>query len=167
MIATMQAPQATETIPANGLISLTGDSIESVTEQLLAHAARLQSSDVFLCSNEQCVIAQVRHLGIVRPLAVMPAEQGKRVITLIKARALMDLAEKRRPQEGRWIFQHAGANGTAAYDLRISTIPTVFGEDMAACACSTAPASSSRSTTWASSARSAMRSAVSSILPAA
>ena len=132
MSATMQAPQATDTTPAQGLISLTGDSIEAATEQLLAHAARLQASDVFICSNEQCVIAQVRHLGIVRPLAVMPVEQGKRVITLIKARALMDLAEKRRPQEGRWIFQHTLADKSeAAFDLRVSTIPTAFGEDMA------------------------------------
>ncbi len=116
--------------PNLGLVALKGDSIEGVVEQLLAHAARLNASDVFLCTNEQCVVAQVRHLGVVRPMAVMPPEQGRRVITLIKTRTLLDLAEKRRPQEGRWIFHHQFEGASTVYDLRISTIPTAYGEDM-------------------------------------
>jgi general secretion pathway protein E len=117
--------------PDTAIIALTGDTIEAMTEQLLSHAARLNASDIFLCTNEQCVIAQIRHLGIVRPLAVIPSDQGRRIITLIKTRALMDLAERRRPQEGRWIFNHAQDSEDAVYDLRISSIPTAFGEDLA------------------------------------
>ncbi|HVT81591.1 MAG TPA: ATPase, T2SS/T4P/T4SS family, partial [Phycisphaerae bacterium] len=128
----METATAPETANPNmGLVQLKGDSIESVTEQLLSHAAAIGASDVFFCSNEQCVVAQVRHLGIVRPIAVMPVEQGRRVITLIKTRTLLDLAEKRRPQEGRWIFHHQGAGDATTYDLRVSTIPTAYGEDMA------------------------------------
>jgi type II secretory ATPase GspE/PulE/Tfp pilus assembly ATPase PilB-like protein len=119
--------------PSTELLSLDGDSVENITEQILARAAQLGASDVFLCSNEQCVIAQIRHLGVIRPLAVLAAEQGKRVITLIKTRALLDLAERRRPQEGRYIYQHVDAAGRqVVYDLRVSTIPTPFGEDLAA-----------------------------------
>ncbi len=134
MDAMMQVPASAEKMDAaaGGMISLSGDSIEAVTEELLSAAAAMKASDLFLCTNEQCVMVHVRHMGMVRPLTVMPADQGKRVITLIKARALMDLAERRRPQEGRWIFQHAQAGKPeAVHDLRISTIPTAFGEDMA------------------------------------
>jgi general secretion pathway protein E len=127
---TMTASGTAAANPNIGLVALKGDSIEGVAEQLLAYAAKLNASDVFLCTNEQCVVAQVRHLGIVRPIAVMPVEQGRRVITLIKTRALLDLAEKRRPQEGRWIFHHQGEGEATVYDLRISTIPTAYGEDM-------------------------------------
>jgi type II secretory ATPase GspE/PulE/Tfp pilus assembly ATPase PilB-like protein len=128
----METKTAPSAAANSGLVAIEGDSIEGATEQLLAHAAKLGASDIFFCSNEQCVVAQVRHLGVVRPIAVMPLEQGKRVITLIKTRTLLDLAEKRRPQEGRWIFHHQGEGGEGTvYDLRISTIPTAYGEDMA------------------------------------
>ena len=65
---------------------------------------------------------QVRHLGIVRPLAILQADQGKRIITLIKTRALLDLAERRRPQEGRWLYQDAGPDKESTYDpVRVSS----------------------------------------------
>ena len=118
-------------VPA-GLVQITGDSIESMTEQILSYAAGYNASDVFFGTNEQCVMVQIRHLGIVRPLTVLSVEQGRRVVTLIKTRALMDLAERRRPQEGRWIYHHPnGAGEDAVYDLRVSSIPTAFGEDLA------------------------------------
>ncbi|HEY4328172.1 MAG TPA: GspE/PulE family protein [Phycisphaerae bacterium] len=115
-----------------GLVAITGETIEAMTEQILAHAARYNASDVFFGTNEQCVMVQIRHLGIVRPLTVLTAEQGRRVITLIKTRALLDLAERRRPQEGRWIYHHVNSQGAdTIYDLRVSAIPTAFGEDLA------------------------------------
>jgi type II secretory ATPase GspE/PulE/Tfp pilus assembly ATPase PilB-like protein len=113
------------------MVSLNAESIEGVTEQMLNHAARLCASDIFLCHNEQCVLVQIRHLGVVRPLTVLPLDQGKRVITLLKTNALLDLAERRRPQEGRWIYNHSNPDGTeATYDLRVSSIPTAWGEDI-------------------------------------
>jgi type II secretory ATPase GspE/PulE/Tfp pilus assembly ATPase PilB-like protein len=130
METTTTAPATAPANPTMGLVQLKGDSIEAITEQLLAHAARLGASDVYLCTNEQCVVVQVRHLGVVRPIAVLPTEQGRRVLTLIKTRTLLDLAEKRRPQEGRWIFNHQAEGEPTVYDLRISTIPTAYGEDM-------------------------------------
>jgi type II secretory ATPase GspE/PulE/Tfp pilus assembly ATPase PilB-like protein len=119
--------------PLGGLMTLDGDRVEHAADTLLLHAAKLDVSDLFLCSNEQHVLVQVRHLGIVRPLAVLPSELGKRIITLMKTRALLDLAERRRPQEGRWILHADGEGGASAatYDLRVSVIPTAFGEDCA------------------------------------
>jgi type II secretory ATPase GspE/PulE/Tfp pilus assembly ATPase PilB-like protein len=114
------------------LVTLDSPTIEGALEQLLGHATRLQASDVFLCTNEQHVLVQIRHLGIVRPLAILPLEQGKRMITLTKTRALLDLAERRRPQEGRWIYQPDGeGDGERSWDMRVSAIPTAHGEDVA------------------------------------
>src|SRR5690242_17668743 len=107
--------------PSAGLVHLESETMEGVTEQMLAHAARLGASDIFLCHNEQHVLVQIRHLGVVRPLTVLPLEQGRRVITLLKTNALLDLAERRRPQEGRWIYNHPHHDGTeSTYDLRVS-----------------------------------------------
>ena len=77
MTATAQAATAT-TQNATNLLNLSGESTEAATEQLLAHATRLHASDMFFCTNEQHVLVQVRHLGVVRPVAVLPKEQGKR-----------------------------------------------------------------------------------------
>src|SRR5262245_17159819 len=48
----------------------------------------------------------------------------------------MDLAEQRRPLDGRWVRGEAGArpgsgSGAGRVDLRGSTIPTLHGEDLA------------------------------------
>src|SRR4051812_7221375 len=102
-MSTTTAPAPTThapTAPTGGLVTLFGD-IDVMTGQMLTHAARLGASDIFLCHNEQHVLVQIRHLGVVRALTVLPLDQGKRIITLLKTNALLDLAERRRPQEGR------------------------------------------------------------------
>jgi type II secretory ATPase GspE/PulE/Tfp pilus assembly ATPase PilB-like protein len=42
-------------------------------------------------------------------------------------RSNLDIAERRRPQDGRWIHQREGGQ---ALDLRVSVLPTLFGEDI-------------------------------------
>lgn len=101
---------------------------EAATLQLISTAVHHNASDLVFGTNEQHVIVQMRHLGIVRPLTIMSLEQGKRVTTLIKTRAGLDLAERRRPMDGRWLYQHSDG---AIWDLRINMIPTMFGEDYA------------------------------------
>ncbi len=100
---------------------------EQAAGKLIERAAALSASDLFLASNEQDITASLRYLGLVQPLAVLPIEQGRRVISHIKARAGMDLTEKRRPMDGRWIF----VQGSEITDLRINIVPTIHGEDVA------------------------------------
>jgi len=132
-MTTMQMPPTTEPLhPSAELIQVNQSSPELAAEQILAHSARISASDIFFGCNEQHVMVQIRHHGIVRPLTVLGSEHGRKVITLFKTRALLDLAEKRRPQEGRWLYQHAGPDGAdSSFDLRISVIPTACGEDLA------------------------------------
>ncbi len=90
----------------------------------------MPASDMFFSINDNHVGVSVRHLGIVRLLTILTPEQGRRCTSYIKVMAGMDLAEQRRPLDGRWV---CGDNGNAAgrVDLRISTIPTLHGEDLA------------------------------------
>lgn len=101
---------------------------EQSTGKLIEHAVTMGASDLFLCSNEQHTAILVRHLGIVRPISVLALDQGKRVLSHIKANAGMDLTEKRHPADARWIYRRE--DGTAV-DLRINVIPTLYGEDFA------------------------------------
>jgi len=114
------------------LLNVDADPTETAVENLLAYATRLGASDLFICSNEQHVIVHARHLGVMRTISILPSDLGRRVITLIKTRGNLDLAERRRPQEGRWIYTHEDQTpDTRTFDIRISTIPTAFGEDLA------------------------------------
>src|SRR5262249_11111432 len=91
------------------------------------HAIALGSSDLFFNADETHLSVSVRHLGILRPVCRVPSEAGRRFIALVKASAGMDIAERRRPVDGRWIFTRPGG---PVVDLRISTVPTLHGEDL-------------------------------------
>jgi general secretion pathway protein E len=95
---------------------------------LIEHGAELLVSDLFIATNESHVIVQARHLGTLRQLSVLPLELGRRCMAHIKAAAGMDITERRRPLDGRWIYQRASG---PVLDLRINTIPTLYGEDLA------------------------------------
>jgi type II secretory ATPase GspE/PulE/Tfp pilus assembly ATPase PilB-like protein len=99
---------------------------EQAVQRVIEHAAELQVSDLFFTTNEKHVAVQARHLGILRLLSIMSVDVGRKCMSHIKAMAGMDLGERRRPLDGRWIY--TGKNGSTI-DLRINTIPTLYGED--------------------------------------
>jgi type II secretory ATPase GspE/PulE/Tfp pilus assembly ATPase PilB-like protein len=101
--------------------------IEPGVAALLDMVAGMGASDLFLATNERDVDVTVRHLGIVRPLAQMNLDRGRRFMSHIRAVAGMDVAERRHPLDGRWVRRCS--NG-GVLDLRICTIPTLHGEDM-------------------------------------
>ncbi len=100
---------------------------ENAVARLIEYAVYLGASDLFLLCNTSATSVQVRQHGMVRPISHLTGEFSKRCLQYIKAAAGIDLTERRRPLDGRWIFQHAG---DPPVDLRINTIPTLFGEDM-------------------------------------
>ncbi len=82
-------------------------------------------SDLFLLTGENQVQVAARHLGILRFLAAFPADFGRHCMGHIKALAGMDVTEHRHPADGRWLTERQGRR----IDLRISTPPTLYGED--------------------------------------
>jgi general secretion pathway protein E len=129
---------------------------------LIDHAVRLGASDLFFSFDQNHVAVSVWHLGIVCLLMIITTEHGRRCTSHIKAVAGMDLAEWRRPLDGRWVREEDRVSickrksavdddgkdddededdafrkspltclGAGRVDLRVSTIPTLYGEDMA------------------------------------
>jgi len=131
MIATMPvqfARSGAGKTPDRSLLDVTNESPELAVADLIRHAIDRGASDLFFTPNEQHVAVSVRHLGIIRPIAILPNDQAKRCVAMIKANASMDTTEKRRPADGRWIFERGDGS---VVDLRISAIPTLHGEDLA------------------------------------
>jgi type II secretory ATPase GspE/PulE/Tfp pilus assembly ATPase PilB-like protein len=111
----------------NFLFVLEGLAPENAVGALLNHAADLKVSDLFFCSNADGVSVSARHLGLQRQVGQLPLEQGRQAVAHVKALAGMDVAERRRPADGRWLLRRPGSS---PLDLRISTVPTLYGEDL-------------------------------------
>jgi type II secretory ATPase GspE/PulE/Tfp pilus assembly ATPase PilB-like protein len=107
-------------------IDVRDESPEQAVATLIDFAADLNASDLFFVCNEDEVAVMVRHLGIFRQLTTLPVELGRHCMGHIKAEAGLDHAEHRRPQDGRWLHERPGK---PKIDLRINTIPTLYGED--------------------------------------
>lgn len=101
---------------------------EHAVSTLIEHAVSLTASDLMFVANEQHIAAMIRYLGIVRPIAILSPEQGRKCLSHIKASAGIELSERRRPLDGRWIYSKE--NGQRV-DLRINILPTMYGEDFA------------------------------------
>lgn len=116
------------------LTDVSGMTAEDAVDALVARGVAMGASDLFLVTNEQHVAAEVRHLGLMRTIAILDREQGRRAIAYIRNNAGMGLGETRRPDEGRWIWVPEGDDSgdvDNSVDLRISVIPTLWGEDIA------------------------------------
>jgi general secretion pathway protein E len=98
---------------------------EDAVHLLLDFAVDQGMSDLFFQTCEDDMQVAARHLGLLRPLLKLTRDFGRHCLAHIKAAAGMDVAEKRRPLDGRWLTERQGRR----IDLRISTIPTLYGED--------------------------------------
>jgi type II secretory ATPase GspE/PulE/Tfp pilus assembly ATPase PilB-like protein len=111
-----------------GELGLNGLPPEAAFRKVIDEATRLVVSDVYILSEERNVSICARHLGIVRCLARLDNSEGGHMIRYIKAEAGMDIAERRRPLDGRWVFKREQGS---VVDLRVNSVPTLYGEDLA------------------------------------
>ncbi len=97
--------------------------VRNARDVLLA-AMRADATDIHLEPHEQAYFVRARIDGVLRDMKTMEGEAGKGVISAIKVIADMDIAERRRPQDGTFAIQ----SGPDRYDIRVASTPTSFGE---------------------------------------
>jgi general secretion pathway protein E len=91
---------------------------------VLSQAVREGVSDIHIEPYEQRVAIRFRMDGVLRDVLSPKAELGPVLVSRLKVMARLDIAEKRLPQDGRLSVRLAGH----AVDIRMSTIPSAFGE---------------------------------------
>ena len=94
---------------------------------ILALAAQKGASDIHIEPRVGNTIVRIRVDGILRELMTIPSDIQTSVTSRIKILANLDIAERRVPQDGRFLMVYRGER----FDLRISTLPTHFGEKIA------------------------------------
>jgi general secretion pathway protein E len=72
------------------------------------------------------LVVRFRLDGVLSPAVEQPQSPPQAVISRIKLLAELDIAERRRPQDGRIRVRLEGRD----LDLRVSTVPTLFGESV-------------------------------------
>jgi general secretion pathway protein E len=91
---------------------------------LLTHAARDGASDIHLEAFEQFSLVRFRVDGTLRDIVRPKRALHAALVSRIKIMASLDIAEKRLPQDGRIALRVGGK----AIDVRVSTLPTGYGE---------------------------------------
>ena len=94
-------------------------------QKLLEEAVALQASDLHFEPYEHHYRVRMRIDGELREVDQPPIAFKDRLASRIKVMSRLDIAEKRLPQDGRMKLQLASGR---ELDLRVSTLPTLFGE---------------------------------------
>lgn len=98
--------------------------IVKLVNQILSNAVTMKASDIHIDPQETKVVVRYRIDGILRVERVLPKHMQGVLIARIKILANLDITEHRIPQDGR-IKVNLDFHPV---DLRVSTLPTVFGE---------------------------------------
>ncbi len=91
---------------------------------LLARAIQERASDIHIEPRKNIVRVRYRIDGILRDMFDSSKELHPAVVSRIKILGGMDIAERRLPQDGRYVT----GVGNREVDLRISSLPTIYGE---------------------------------------
>ncbi len=93
---------------------------------LLFQAVKEKASDIHLECFEKDLLVRYRKDGILHKVTSVPKRLQSSIISRVKIMAELDIAEKRKPQDGRIRVKVAGRD----VDVRISTVPTSWGESV-------------------------------------
>ena len=102
------------------------DTVVSLVEEILATGMRQKASDIHFEPQADRMVVRLRIDGVLHRLTEVRKEIKDGVVSRIKIMGDMDIAEKRLPQDGRATF----AADDRHVDLRIASIPSVFGENV-------------------------------------
>ncbi len=91
---------------------------------LLNYAVDQRASDIHIEPKREDALVRMRIDGVLHIVHRMPRTVHPAVVSRIKLLSRLDIAEKRRPQDGRFKTEI----GRDEVELRVSTVPTAFGE---------------------------------------
>ena len=98
--------------------------VVKVVNLIIQDAIKQRATDIHVEPTLNDMQVRVRVDGVLRPMMQLPKWLANPVSSRMKVLARLDIAERRMPQDGRIKVQRENKS----YDLRVSTLPTLFGE---------------------------------------
>lgn len=114
-VSAEQLAEWAEEIPVIKLVNL-----------LVMQAVKERASDIHIEPEEELLRIRYRVDGVLHEVTELPAHLQSAVASRIKVLSNMDIAEKRKPQDGRFMMKMQDKE----IDLRVSTFPTIHGENV-------------------------------------
>lgn len=111
----------------HGKLEANDSHVVSLVDWLLQYAYEQRASDIHLEPRREMGAVRFRIDGVMQQVYDMPSGVMAAVTSRLKILGRLDVAEKRRPQDGRLKTRN---NDGKEVELRISTMPTAFGEKM-------------------------------------
>jgi len=100
--------------------------IVNAVDFLLQHAYDSRASDIHIEPKREAAMIRFRIDGVLHEIQRVPKLVNLAITSRIKTMCRMDIAERRRPQDGRIKTERDGKE----VELRVSTLPTAFGEKL-------------------------------------
>jgi type IV pilus assembly protein PilB len=97
-----------------------------LVNSVIFQAAEDGASDVHFEPHEDALVVRFRVDGVLQEMQRIPKRMAPGVTTRLKVLAKLDIAERRKPQDGRISLSAAAAG--RMLDIRVATLPTVEGE---------------------------------------
>jgi general secretion pathway protein E len=98
--------------------------IVNAVNHLLSYAFDQRASDIHIEPKRDNLLVRMRIDGVLHTVYKLPKKVHSAIVSRIKNLARMDMAEKRKPQDGRIKTD----KGDAEVEIRVSTVPVAFGE---------------------------------------
>jgi type IV pilus assembly protein PilB len=99
-----------------------------LVNSVIFQAAEDGASDIHFEPLEDALLVRFRVDGVLHEVQRIPKRMAPGVTTRLKVLAKLDIAERRKPQDGRISLNAAAAGRTL--DIRLATLPTVEGESI-------------------------------------
>ena len=119
--------QLVELGKANKQLDANDQHIVNIVDWLWSYAFEQRASDIHLEPKRDAGLIRFRIDGVLHQVYQVPAVVMIAMTARIKLLGRMDVIEKRRPQDGRIKTR---TNGGQEVELRLSTMPTAFGEKL-------------------------------------
>ena len=121
--------ESAQTTDLNFVTTQISDDVNSaptirLVNSMIDRAIQERASDIHIEPRESGLYVRMRIDGVMQEILTVPKDIQSSVISRIKIMSAMDISERRLPQDGRFNVQ----SREKTVDLRVSTLPTAFGE---------------------------------------
>jgi len=103
-----------------------GQNVSTLTDVMIMDGIRKNATDIHINPAADVVNVFYRIDGVLQHGHTFPKIAGSALTSRLKILSQLDIAEQRLPQDGSFTFPFL----SRSYDVRISTIPTIFGENI-------------------------------------
>ncbi len=109
---------------ADGELPSNDSHIINAVNHLFSYAFDQRASDIHIEPKREVTVVRLRIDGVLHTVYSIPKKVHYALLSRVKNIAGMDMAEKRKPQDGRIKMDKSGAEA----EIRVSTVPMAFGE---------------------------------------